>query len=198
MAVRQHEKYLTTADELLELACDGHDYELIAGELTPVSPVVGTSGRLELRVGRIVGNHVEQHGPTETYSSSTGFRSRRDPDTVLSPDVSFIRAGRVPTSEDEDHFIDVIPDLVIEVLSPSNRAGEVNANVLAYLDAGVALVWVMDPKRQPVVVWSSNRTARTLTADDILDGGDVPPGLSMRVGEIRAAHPATHTARSTE
>lgn len=191
MAVTHRINHTITADDLLEWADDDQGYELIEGELIPVSPVVGSSGRLENEVSWIVTDHVKRHKLGVVYSPSTGFRLRRDPDTVLAPDVSFIRAERVPSGEDEEHFIDVAPDLVIEILSPSNRAGAMNAKVLAYLEAGTLLIWVMDPMRQSVTVWSSDLTARILTVDDTLDSAEVLPGFSMRVGDILPAPPAT-------
>jgi Uma2 family endonuclease len=149
-----------------------------------VSPVIGGSGRHEQYIGWLIMNHVMQHSLGRVYSPSTGFLLARSPDTVLSPDVSFIHHDRLPTVEQEAHFLEVAPDLAVEVLSQSNRRGEIRRKVRIYLEAGIRCVWVADPGRQSVSVWIPDQPERVLSADDVLDGGDVLPGFHLRVADL--------------
>src|SRR5688572_10195154 len=69
-------------------------------------------------------------------------------------------------------FLRVVPDLVIEVISPGDRTVEVLAKVLMWLEAGAALVWVADPVAETITVYSNEAHPRALSNDDILDGGN--------------------------
>ncbi len=76
------------------------------------------------------------------------------------------------------------PDLAVEVVSPGDTAREVDEKVRAWLEAGTAMVWVVDPKWRTVSVYRPAADVRTRTENDELDGGDVLPGFRGRVGEI--------------
>jgi len=90
----------------------------------------------------------------------------------------------VPRGADRDFFVRHPPDLAIEVVSPSDRLRAVRAKCLAYLDAGVHLVWLVEPKHQRVTVYLPDRSTRALGLGDTLDGGAVLPGFSLPVTEI--------------
>lgn len=108
----------------------------------------------------------------------------RDPDTVRILDASFVRVDRLPPPEQRRRFIELAPDLDVEVVSPSDSANDVQAKVREYLDAGVQLIWVVHPVHRTVTVYSADRTAHVLYDDDSLTGGDVLPGFRVRVAEI--------------
>jgi Uma2 family endonuclease len=78
----------------------------------------------------------------------------------------------------------VIPDLVVEVVSSSDRPLEVAEKVRMWLDAGVRLVWVVYPTRQIVEEHRPQQAPVTLTASDQLDGGDVVPGFTLPVARV--------------
>jgi Uma2 family endonuclease len=103
---------------------------------------------------------------------------------VRSPDVSFIAAQRLAGHPLSDDFSDLPPDLAVEVLSPSERPRHVLDKVGEYLEAGVRLVWVIDPQKAKAVVYRSLSDVSELTGDDELDGGDVLPGFRCRLSEI--------------
>ena len=69
------------------------------------------------------------------YAAETGFTLARHPDTVRAPDVAFIRRERLPTPEPAG-YPDLAPDLVVEVLSPGNRPGELLAKIADWFSAG--------------------------------------------------------------
>ena len=81
-------------------------------------------------------------------------------------------------------FGDVVPDLAVEVLSPDDRPRQVLDKVGEYLQAGVRLVWVIDPRRERAVAYRSLTDVTNLGLDDNLDGGEVLPGFSVRLREV--------------
>jgi Uma2 family endonuclease len=115
------------------------------------------------------------------FESSAGYILSRDPDVVLGPDVSVVRSDRFPEEGPGDRFMDLVPDLVVEVISPSERPGQITTKLFTYLNAGVQIVWLVDPPNRSVTVHTAGQTPRTLTTDDEIDGGEVLPGFSVPV-----------------
>jgi Uma2 family endonuclease len=109
---------------------------------------------------------------------------RRGPDTVRAPDMAVVRADRVPPREVRRTFAELAPDLVAEVVSPYDRVAEVNGTVPQWLDAGIRLVWIVDPETRVVVAHEPEGVAHLLREDDALDGGDVLPGFSLPLREL--------------
>jgi Uma2 family endonuclease len=118
------------------------------------------------------------------YTDSTHFVLMRDPDVVLMPDVSFVRADRLPPHEAREGVMPLAPDLAVEILSPSNRARELAQKVELYQRAGVRLVWMVQPRRRAVTVYPLGAEQRTLDETGTLDGGDVLPGFQMSVADL--------------
>lgn len=109
-----------------------------------------------------------------------------DRETVRVPDVAFVRAERMPQGEARWHFPRLAPDLAVEVLSPTDRGRDVRAKVAMYQEAGVPLIWLVDPEAQTVTALALGKEPVTLTGADALDGGDVLPDLRIEVAEIFA------------
>ena len=173
-----------TAEQLFELPDDGMRHELVEGELTTMAPAGGPHGRVASRIDILVGHYVLGNRLGETYAAETGFLIGRDPDTVRAPDFALIRTGRVP-DESEIGFYSTVPDLVVEVVSPSDRAGDVHQKALVWVDAGVRLVWVVYPKTKTLAVHRRGDVVTMLRGDDAeLSGEDVLPGLTLRLGDI--------------
>ena len=85
---------------------------------------------------------------------------------------------------DESRYIPGAPDLAVEILSPSNRSAEIHAKVADYLAAGARLCWVVDPEQRRVAVYREILSPKYLAPADMLDGGDVLPGLEIKVGSL--------------
>jgi len=102
----------------------------------------------------------------------------------VSPDASFIAAGRFHDDKVPDDYGSVAPDLAVEVLSPGDRPRYGLDKVGEYLEAGVRLVWVIDPRKARAVVYRSLSDVRELGREDALDGEDVLPGFRCTLGEI--------------
>jgi Uma2 family endonuclease len=76
------------------------------------------------------------------------------------------------------------PDLAVEVLSPNDRAVEVEDKIQQWLDAGTREVWVINLRRRTLTVHRSDKPPRVLRADDFLDGGDLLPNFRAKVAQL--------------
>ena len=118
------------------------------------------------------------------FSAETGFVLFDDRQIVRSPDAAVVLRSRL--AEPPDSFVPMAPDLVTEVLSPSDRMADALAKVAMYLEAGVRLVWLVDPASQTVTIFRPDAVPTTLGAGEVLDGGDVLPGFNGVIAEIFA------------
>lgn len=175
---------VTNVDQLSSLITDDFRYDLIRGELYRMSPASARHGEIALEIARRIKTFVNEHRLGRVYAVETGFLLGRDPDTLLAPDVAFVRTERLPEPGQRHGFLALAPDLVVEVVSPSDTSRYVSDKVLTYLDVGCQLVWIVEPEQRTVTVWSAGRTARVIMAPERLDGGQVLPGFSLDPDEI--------------
>ena len=175
---------LYTVEDLLEMEDDGCRHELIRGELITKSPAARPHGKLLIELARHVGNYLADRPIGEAYTGDTGYILSRDPDVLLAPDLSVIRLERLPDDPPETGFEDLVPDLVAEVLSPSERMGQVNYTVWEYLGAGVKLVWLVDPSQRNVAIHAPDQLMQVIGIDDTLDGGEVLPEFRLLLMEL--------------
>lgn len=160
------------------------EWELIDGVVVPLSPASPISSRIGARLLVMVSIHVDRDNLGVVYNAEGGFKLFPDRETLRAPDVSFVRADRAPRGADELRFARLAPDLAIEVLSPSDSRKAALDKGMMYIEAGVRLVWLVDPMRRIVVVLSPEEVPVTLREDDVLDGGGVLPGFAVQVAEI--------------
>ena len=173
-----------TIDDLRDLPDDNYKYELQAGLLVS-EPLPGSRhGRVASRATELLSAHVRGNRLGVVFTNDTGFVLSRSPDTLRGPDVAFVSRERFERIGDVITAFPGPPDLAIEVLSPSNTPAAIRAKVADYLAAGTRLVWVIDSSVESVVEYRSLLSPRTIEEDDILEGHDVVPGLSVRVGEL--------------
>ena len=180
---------LMTAEELLRYDSGGHRTELVRGQLLVREPPGLRHGDLMLRLGVALHEQVQRLGREQgarfgkVFVGDSGFWIERAPDTVLGPDLAFVREEKLPTPIPKG-FGEFAPDLVVELWSPSDRAGEALAKVAEWLNAGVALVWVISEARERAQVYRADGSTVTIGRDDTLDGEDVLPGFALRLGEL--------------
>src|SRR5262245_35296855 len=170
---------LMTADELLQLNLPDKRTELVRGVLVVREPAGGRHGRVAMEIALRLGSHIKTHALGHVYAAETGFTLFRNPDTVRAPDVAFVSSDRL-TDPEPTGFFAIAPDLAVEVLSPGDRPGEVLAKVADWLSAGTRLVWVVDPERRLARVYRRDGTEALVSADGVLEGEDVVPGLVCR------------------
>ena len=172
----KQEDEVWTAESLLALADDENRYELVRGELMMMSPSA-RHGKFAARLVRAIGSYVEEHELGEAYTAEPGFELEAEPLTIRAPDVAFVRRDRIPLEGEPEGFWAIAPDLVIEIVSPSEMARQVHERVADYLRAGMRLLWLVYPASQTVMEYRPPMEAQRLTVEDDLDGGDVVPGF---------------------
>ena len=175
---------LMTIEELERTGGPEGRWELINGALITMPPAGETHGRVGGSLHVHLGAYVLPRNLGYVYLSETGYVLSENPPTVRMPDVSFIRAERLPAPGDRDGFIRIAPDLVAEVISPSDRMADVLAKVGLWLEFGVPLVLLIAPISRTVTVFRPDREPRTLTVDQTLEGEEVVPGFTLPVRDI--------------
>jgi Uma2 family endonuclease len=170
----------STDEELLRLPRDGNKYELVDGEIR-VSPAGLRHERVVARLFLRLAQFVEERGLGDVLGSNLLYvlpsGNRRG------PDVSFVAAGRLAPLA-EAVFPELAPDLAVEVLSPGDVPRQVLDKVGEYLEAGVRLVWVIDPAERTAAVYRSTTDVRRLDESDELDGEDVVAGFACVLRDV--------------
>ena len=174
---------LLTADDLVRVHPAGKRTELVRGRMIVREPAGYRHGDVVMAIALAIGHFLRSHALGRLLAAETGFVLSTSPDTVRAPDVAFVRHERIPDPVPRG-FARFAPDLVVEVLSPDDRPGEVLEKVADWLKAGTRLVWVIDPERHTGRVFRSEGTESLLSESDALDGEDVLPGFSCRLSEI--------------
>jgi Uma2 family endonuclease len=176
-------KTLLTADDLLEMG-DLGPTELVKGEIVRMTPSSGGHGKLTMKLGARLLNFVESKRMGAVFGAETGIFISRNPDTVRAADVAYISNDRLSRITDLDKFLDVAPDLLVEVVSPNDRWSDVEEKVSEYLAIGVRLVWVLNPKTRSAHIYRPSSEVRRIREGDTLDGEDVLPGFAVAVKEL--------------
>ena len=174
-----------TADELLRLSLSDKRTELVHGQLVVREPAGYRHGEIAARLLASLYNFVESRALGRVVTAETGFVLRRNPDTVRAADVAFVRRERAPVPS-PGGYAEIAPDLVIEVLSPSDRPGDVLRKIGDWLDAGVLLVWLIDPERGDARVYRADGTQDHLGEHDWLEGESVVPGFRWPIENLHS------------
>ena len=175
-----------SADELLHMPDDGFCYELIEGELIKMSPPGSEHGVITMNISVLLAQHVKARKLGVVFGAETGFQISSHPDTVLAPDVAFVRRARVPAEGVPKGYWPGPPDLAVEVLSPDDTLKAAKEKSERWLESGTLMVWTVNPRRQSVIVHRSGFPPITIAESATLDGEDVVHGFTCRVGELFA------------
>jgi len=168
-----------TAEELFTMPNDGMRHELVRGELRTMVPPGSEHGFIALNLGAHLRSFVNAHDLGRAFVE-TGYILSRHPDTVRSPDVSFVRKERLLGGRG---YYPGAPDLAVEVTSPTDRASDIEEKVAEYLHAGTRMVIVVEPEERVAIVHTPTATT-SLGINDVMDGGDVVPGWKLPLREI--------------
>jgi Uma2 family endonuclease len=159
-------------------------YEVIDGQRVEKPPMATDAGWIAAILDQILGGFVRTHrlgrvGPELLFRLREGHPQRR-------PDVAFVSYGRWPRERKltKDEAWDVVPDLAVEVISPSNRAGAMRRKIGEYFQAGVRRVWVVYPDERMIDIYDSPRSNRTVGLGDELSDDEILPGFRMPVAEL--------------
>ena len=168
--------------ESLEEPDDAWVSELVRGRVVREPPLGYRHARLQARIAGSITEFVNTHG-LGVVLTEVGVVRTESPPAVRGPDVAFLAQARVPP-DDPPGFLRVPPDLVVEIVSPSDRLGTVLGRILDYVDAGVGEAWVVDPESRTVTILRSRSDVRIVgEGDDVTDVAALP-GFSMGVSEL--------------
>lgn len=182
-------------DQLIEES-NQHPFEIIGGEKVERMPTVAIHSEiihllfslisafcLPRKLGTL---RMETTYILPDRYTSDWIRGSRIPD-ILFYDASRLQAYYAETEDWQSKPYMIVPDLVVEVLSPNDGFSAVDAKVDAYRDDGVLLIWLVDPQRRKVTVHRlADIQPQILTDDQILSGEDVIPGLEMKLDSLFA------------
>jgi Uma2 family endonuclease len=174
---------LMTAEELERVDIAGKSTELVRGRLIVREPPDSYHGQVAARLLFVLGQDVFGRDRGQLFSQDTGFRIATNPDTVRAADVAFVSKARAAGMPKRGYWA-LAPDLVAEVVSPDERPGEVLSKVGDWIAAGVKLVLVIDPIRREARVYRADGSVRVVDERGVLDGEDVLPGFSCRLGDF--------------
>jgi len=185
MAATVTAKKLMTVAELERDGAPEGRWELIDGELVEMAPSGPRASQVGLTFGQELANHVKPRKLGAVFGADAGFAlfTEQGREMLRAPDAAFVRADRLPPPDDLG-FYRLAPDLVVEVNSTSDRASDVLAKALMWLEAGVRLVWVADPPTRTVTVYTPGGESRVLHEDEELTGGEVLPDFRVSLATL--------------
>ena len=173
-----------TIDELERNGTPEGLWELINGELVAVNATGEEHTDVTLMFIVRLASHVTANRLGKVVLPDTGIVVSEQRQTVRSPDVGFIRGDRLPADRNRRGFFRVVPDLIVEVRSPRDTRSELMAKGMMWLEAGAALVWLVDPITETVTELGRQRAPHELGRGDTLEGGEIVPGFRMPVNEL--------------
>jgi Uma2 family endonuclease len=174
---------LVTGDDLLAMGDIG-PCELVEGRIVRMSPTGDPHAGYESNFDEYIKAFVRQHRLGKVRVGEVGIYTRRHPDTVRAADVAFISNERYAQRQQRHGFLDVAPDLIVEILSPDDRWSDVTQKLREYFGIGVRLVWVADPETKTIYAYRSLTDVREFGESGTLAGDDVLPGFSVPVASL--------------
>lgn len=158
-------------------------FEVHAGELIAMPLSGDIASELALELARVISNFVREYRLGRVTGADGGYVLTREPTVLYAPDVGYIaKDGAHPRT---GKFYEGAPDLAVEVISPHDRAGEIQLKIQNYLRYGTRLVWVVYPDTRTIAEHQGSGS-HTLTQADTLEGGTVLPGFSLRISDLFA------------
>ena len=183
MSITSAERMLTLEEYMgLEEPDDASTFELVRGRVVREPRPGYRHARLQAIIAGRIGAHARVHAQGVVLTD-VGVVLAGAPPTVRGPDVAFLTQARIPP-DDPSGFLEIPPDLVVEIVSPSDRVADVLERILDFIDAGVGEAWVVDPESRTFTILRSRADVRILgEGDDVTDVAALP-GFSVRVSDL--------------
>lgn len=178
VAVAADEK-LMTADEFWAQSESNRQMELVRGRIEYMNMPGPRHGQVCGTTVWIFQDFVKRHDLGHVLCNDSGVVTERDPDTVRGMDVSFYSYSRLPKGPLPARYVDVVPELIVEVRSPEDRWPRILKKISEYLEAGVSAVCVLDPKTETARVYLADDTDHTVKGDDALTFPNILPGFAV-------------------
>ncbi|MBI2807282.1 MAG: Uma2 family endonuclease [Planctomycetes bacterium] len=173
---------LMTAAEFRLLPDDGIPKELVRGKVVTMNVPAPRHGHFCSRLSRWIGVFAEDENDLgRVVTNDSGVVTERDPDTVRGPDISYYSYKRLPKGPFPEGYLEVAPDAAFEVRSPTDSWHRTHNRVNDLLNAGVAVVCVLDPRTESLTVYNLESPPRVLYKGDTLTLPDVLPGFELPI-----------------
>jgi Uma2 family endonuclease len=176
---------LVTGEQLYRMGDIGPS-ELIRGFIVHRQPAVYLHAQVEGKIAAAFDDFVRHHELGHVVTGDVGVYTRYNPDTVRAMDIAFISNQRLAQVKSKS-YLDVAPELVVEVLSPDDAWSDLMEKLDEYFTCGVKVVWVADLRTRQVYVYQSVTNVERFTEKDTLTGSDVLPGFSVSIAELFAS-----------
>jgi len=176
---------LLTITEYLALPPSSEPTELVRGRIIVLNPPYPGHGYVCGRSAVILSLFADEHRCGSVLTNDSGVVTENDPDSLRGADVAYYSFERLPREMlKQKGYLAVVPELIMEVKSPSDRWKYIFAKVADYLTAGVDVVCVLDPERITITVYQPDEPEVTLTAEQTLTLPTVLPGFAVPVGKF--------------
>jgi Uma2 family endonuclease len=177
---------LLTAEQLAGLSGEDDRYklaELDEGELIEGAAASARHGCVGVRLAALLYAFVHDRSLGTLYGTEAGFVLTRNPDTVVCPDLAFVRSERVPEG-DTDEFFPGAPDLAVEIFSKTYTFPRLMRIVRQYFRYGTHTVWILYPAKTQVQVLEFSGKNRLLSSEAVLESPELLPGFSIPIKEV--------------
>ncbi len=171
-----------TIEDLDHFPDDGKLREIVDGQVVEWDVTNIDHGFFAGVLARILGNFVLQHRLGMVTTNDALVRILGSASHVRGADIAFFSRRRIPKDR-RVGATTTTPDFVIEILSPTDRAVDVQEKIHDWLRSGVRLLWYIDPMKGMTAVYTGDHLTY-VDAGEFLEGGDVLPGLSLRVQDV--------------
>jgi len=176
-----------TDEQFEQLAAANQDLQLeltAKGELIIMPPTGGETGNRNFEVYIDLGIWNRQTRLGKAFDSSTGFRLPQG--GTRSPDASWVRIERwnALSEEQRKKFVPLCPDFAVELVSETDDVEETRKKMQEYVDNGLRLGWLINPKTRQVEIYRSHREVEVLQSPTTLLGEDVLPGFVLNLQPI--------------
>ena len=160
--------------------------ELVQGVLHETLPSGHRQGKIVVNIVTELVTFARPRGLGTVVASDSGVWLERDPDTVREPDVAYTSAEKIPLDAEIDGYAEVVPDLVVEIVSPSDSRRWARERAQMWLNHGAPLVWIVHPKTHTIDVYRPATPTTTLHETDSLTGLHILPNFTCPVSTIFA------------
>jgi Uma2 family endonuclease len=186
MATAATAEALMTKEEYARLPDRGVPTELVRGRVVEMNVPAPRHGEICIRIALLIGPHIEANGLGRLVGNDGGVVTKRDPDSVRGADLAFYSFARIPSGPVPPGYLDVVPELVFEVRSPTDRWPPLMAKVSEYLDAGVSVVCVLDERSASALVCLPEEMPVPLRGDEEFHLPDILGELRIPVSRFFA------------